>query len=277
MGSLLSQRPLGAATLITLAALCATFAYGSAFGTRLFFWFVFWLAAFHWIVGRRVFSQNQLRMIDYPYLSMAAIGLFLLAADEQTDRDEYTREYREITSPSTLSGLRRYVDGSSQLFCSDTNSNSYVPEFCRWAADLRVFLSQDIKVNQLRAKLSESKELLDHADWGGWWEWLEQSLLAISLVPSKPGEVKIVPPNVDIEIVRLQARRAARAEALTIVNSMERIIEAGDTPPAVSTMAPPRHGLPYGVGKTIIWPFVLAVAVALRITRVTAEVSGWAK
>jgi hypothetical protein len=33
----------------------------------------------------------------------------------------------------------------------------------------------------------------------------------------------------------------------------------------------------YGIFKTIYWPFFLAVALALRLTKVTADVTAWAR
>jgi hypothetical protein len=33
----------------------------------------------------------------------------------------------------------------------------------------------------------------------------------------------------------------------------------------------------FGIGQTLLWPFALAIALALRITRVSVEVKNWAR
>jgi protein O-GlcNAc transferase len=33
----------------------------------------------------------------------------------------------------------------------------------------------------------------------------------------------------------------------------------------------------FGIGQTVLWPFILSLALALRITKVTIEIEKWAR
>ncbi|WP_456671119.1 hypothetical protein [Bradyrhizobium sp. USDA 3240] len=48
------------------------------------------------------------------------------------------------------------------------------------------------------------------------------------------------------------------------------------TPPIKEPDANEKKELLFGVGQMLIWPFLLAAALALRLTKVTIDVYGWA-
>lgn len=50
-----------------------------------------------------------------------------------------------------------------------------------------------------------------------------------------------------------------------------------DAPPQSASQRDERSEVVFGLGQWVIWPFLLAYALALRITKVTVDVFEWAK
>ncbi|WP_063682910.1 hypothetical protein [Bradyrhizobium stylosanthis] len=231
--------------------------YGSTFfverpdyEVRLLTWFFALFFLFHWWFGAmKKLTPTKARLIDYVYLGIAAVGVFVLAINYQHKRYEYTqlevqdegrrllgKEYRELLD--TIKALQHAscIPEKVQL----------VPLYCE----------QIKKLNRDMQEESESETRLDFS-------------LAVDRYLRQ-----IKPPDSN-DALRTQSFRQIGEEIEKLRTVQDRIKLDSDfvrfhAPISSDDVRISSHGL-------FAWPFILAFALALRITKTTIEVLDWAK
>jgi len=250
------------------------------FTSILVLWFLFWLGLFHWILCRWLsITQTAVRLIDYPYLVTAALGVFLIAAESHQHREKYTGQLDDIRAPPTRAGLKAHVAANIKEYC-EFELKALIPEsYCQWMRNLQQFVATDYSVAELRERIQQSRELADANDWGTF-------LAAVKYGTSRPRrtvpgskEPIFYSPEQEIGFAQEGHVYAGGVRARLTIRSMEKVA-AGLEPKAApfeEPVPPDPADVAWGIAHVIFWPFFLSLALALRLTKTTAEVSGWVK
>jgi hypothetical protein len=106
-------------------------------------WFLFLLCLFHFIFFYRTSTtKRQVKAIDYPYLVIGGLAIYLAFADSERTRTQYISTLDEITAPSTTAGLQSFIHSAMDRFCFV--NGLYVPaNFCHWSNQIAQFLSHE--------------------------------------------------------------------------------------------------------------------------------------
>jgi hypothetical protein len=249
-------------------------------------WFLFLFSLCHLVFfWRKSTTPREVKLIDYPYLLIGAFSIWLAVANGQKEREIYVREFDEMASPSTVEGLQSLLKSSQDKFCN--YSTDYKPEnYCEWVFGVSNFFAEPFTFLQLRYKIDDMENAIPSSI------IRDQGHMIVFYFTSLNGGkhllhlVKLIDPlgwfsffgNWDTEPITIQP--IANLTYTAIIRSMQKIEkQAGEpsaTPDASQASVTTLGSIALGLGKVVLWPFVLAVAVALRITKVTADVTGWA-
>ncbi len=231
---------------------------------QLIAFFMAFLCFFHWVYFRsEAITQAQVRLIDYPYLLAAGVGILLLANQGARDRAAYDRALDEIAATTRPQQLKGIVERSISQLCAPAPDRKRYDEYCTWARDIAAFLGAPYTQAQLIHKIRESEALFR----ASWWR-IKFELWA--LLPE--------PPSGEGLQERGDGTVLAQADARTIIDFLNAIRERQET--RISALPPQAEGqtdLNEVFYRFILWPFVFAFALALRLTKVTADVTDWAK
>lgn len=245
----------------------------------LFLSFVFWLGIGHWWLCRNLWvTQWHVRLIDYHYLSAAAVSILLAATQYQDDRTRYAQMLDDVFVPNNKAGLEAFLDGELKTSCAVPDS--FVPtQFCDWLKQLRPFFDSSYSRADLEARIDEAGALLAKEQWDSWWVTL--GIFATYGEGSGPRRnmVDINSPQ-GRQRLALEMQQSAGRAVRFVIRSMEKIAVTQFNPPnTVVAGKQPEGFIPAikGLGKTVAWPFLLIFALGIRFIKVTAEVSGWAK
>jgi hypothetical protein len=239
-------------------------------------WFLLLLALSHLVFfWRTSTTARQVKLIDYPYLLIGAFSIWLAVASGQKERAIYVKELDEMTAPATVNGLRSLLNSSREKFCEA--STDYKPEnYCEWTLGVSHFLSEPFTLSQLQQAINDTENTVptyiirDQGHLLGFYftslSGLEHLTHIVNLNPF--GWVSLL-QNWDNEPITIQP--VANLTYAAIITS-----EPSRTPGTSEVSVTTLGSIAIGLGKVVLWPFVLAIAVALRITKVTADVTGWA-
>jgi hypothetical protein len=243
-------------------------------------WFLFWLSAAHWDFARNEqLTQTHVRMIDYLYLSAAAGSIFLAVPQYRDARDRYLRMLDELSVPSDKAGIVRLLDDESSYTCAPSLIEFAPDRYCDWIAGLRMFFDTTYTAFDLETRAKAGREVIDAEGWTSWWvTWR----LFVSYGEDDGSRRMIMNPNSLTDRVRLtlHAELAAGRMADRITHGMDRIAEARFVNAGEVVLRPESVGFFPAVGglwPSALWPILLAFALAIRLVKVTAEVSGWVK
>lgn len=213
-------------------------------------WFAFWFFACHWAAASYTrLTLAQSRSIDYVYLGVATIGVFVLAMNYEEDRYEYRQNQYVAEAKVQLQKTKQDLDTAllkhQQALCQ-LNIVTSMPEYCTQAKKL---------VQDYRAE-DRTKDTADGS------RAINQYMLDVH-ASKDADETK----NQLYRIVEneLQNLRGAHLR----VSFDLRYIEF-QTPM-------PRESETHSAWQIFTWPFILAFALALRLTRTTIEVLNWAQ
>jgi hypothetical protein len=269
-------------------------------------WFLCLTGLFHY----KYFSstdvrQVHIRAIDYPYIGFAVVGFFLLLWGQQ-DRDLYWEKtsqavsnfYYAISSftfepnvpqtpkrpvapaiwvPSTENDLRLYVEDLRAYHCEevDEERKALGQEFCSLISDVITFLDTGNRY-EIWAKVLDGFN--SFADENGLTEYLPS--LSSLQKPTPIGGVPSFSPQYHKRYwYKLRLNRETRA----ILESLDRLTPRHVRLVGGEWMRPEEDGnksffqVVGAIFKFVLWPFILAVSLGLRLTKVTADVTGWAK
>lgn len=275
------RRIAGWTAIVTFVSFVGGF-YFLSFGFDLFFWFVFWLAFFHWVLcGWLGITETQVRLIDYPYLVAAATGIFLLAVESQAPRDEILRQYDDFRAPPTKLGLQAHVADRIQQYCVSTIPEIVPRKYCQWMMGLREFLASDFSAEDLRHRIADSQKLADSEEWGRYLTWT-YTRVCIPPRRTQPGSNRPIyyPPESEKVFAANSEQCASGFSARLTIHSMEKVLDSMSVkavPVQKETPTPSAWSIFINLFHQILWPFALALALALRLTKVTADVTGWAR
>ncbi|MCS3761650.1 hypothetical protein [Bradyrhizobium centrosematis] len=213
-------------------------------------WFAFCFFTCHWGAAAYTdITQAQSRSIDYVYLGVATVGVFVLALNYEADRYEY-RQNRilsraEIALKETKKHVEDTVVHNQQTLCQ-LAVVSLDSTYCERAKQL---------VLDYRAE-DRSK------DYPRGSEALNRYLSDVKTPRDETEPNKHIYRIIDAELTELLR---ARLRLFIDFNFIE------------FQRPMPREVKPQPEWQIFTWPFILAFALALRLTRTTIEVLDWTK
>jgi len=231
------------------------------YAIKLSVWFVFWLSMFHCYYAVKQVTTREARKIDYWYLSIAAIGVLFFAIGYSDQRLDYLGQFERGMVESNADGAVshvKYVAGEYlNIACNLSDSQATTEADCDRAQEM--FRSS-------RKPLTASTMAQLGVDFSKVYEAEKEKGVV--------GYQKRVDGFSRDELLRTMGRVQSAIE-----DAVERM-KRNDSMPA--WQPPPKQGrdtykVLLGLGQVVLWPFILALALALRITKVTIEVERWAK
>ncbi len=236
-------------TGISVLAVIGAFAWSPYYLVELGACFLFFLFAFHWAFGARSgLTVTQARMIDYIYLGTAAIGVFLLALNYEEKRYEYVQletqdKIRKQLEKSQVD-LAEGVQDLQRAACIPVVVQ-VMPQYCDRAKKLGLALAVEDKSETNKNYSVAVTEYLND----------------------------VAPPDLDDYGRQLYRRIEAANQELK-----SRQLSVKIDLLSIEFQAPmPPDDIRNTTFGLFLWPFVLAFAFALRITKTTIEVLDWAK
>jgi hypothetical protein len=213
------------------------------------FSFLALLSAFHAIAGfGNILTQAQARAIDYVYLGVAAIGIFVLALNYEGKRQDY--EFSEQTDK--LKNALLLANGEVGNFLSRN--------------DTTVCGTSTIE----KPPFPVHCDLIEKLDWGEATTGVVEDKSKITLTefldrfPPAPAGLEEAFARAQRNLPLLKDARKKAMEA-----SMDLEFHK-DRAKANRDVREENHGL-------FTWPFIIAFAFALRLTRTTIEVFDWTR
>jgi len=213
-------------------------------------WFALWFFACHWIAAAYTqLTAAQSRAIDYVYLGVATIGVFVLAMNYEEDRYEYRQNKyvaeAEVELQKTKQNLASAVVHNQQMLCQ-LNIVSSMPEYCAQAKQL----VQDFQAEDRAKDTADGSPAIN-------------LFLSNIHAPRDADETKKqLYRIVESELLRLQSANLSVKVDLGFIEFQKPM---------------PRGPEQHSAWQVFTWPFILAFALALRLTRTTIEVFDWTK
>jgi hypothetical protein len=251
-------------SFIALLVLMPTFVFSigsrTSFEFRLAVWFFLilsvWHLAFSLMVG---LTATGVRMIDYYYLSIAAIGVFVLAGNASQMRSELERESaergREIYSRSQMALQSKRQDAVTAA----TNYRNVVcnaqfftdEEECSFGGSLVEMLQRDnVTASQVETAFGEV-------------QMRNNTSGPLNFHTLSPKQRELLDPPYD----DLTERRLPVLAAELKVSEQAKQQSVYNPPEPLSRFV--------RLYQSFMWPFILAAAFAIRLTKVTIEVGDW--
>lgn len=232
-----------AAALFSVVFVISLFRDEFGFLSRLAIWFLAFLSYFHANYAlKENLTIDEVRRIDYFYLGAAALGLFILAGNYSEQRAQiYAEMFADVDDK------RIALDSRTSIYAIVACDRRAVPDdnHCKKAEEVRAALKTDPDPPILVKMNSE------------FFQWLHSP---------ESNEPRTVERDAVIDL------------GLKVWESLGPYARAKATAASLKNVKPAEQRPKYDwIGQAVIWPFVLAIAFALRITKVTVEANRWAE
>jgi hypothetical protein len=194
-------------------------------------------------------TQRKVRRIDYWYLSAATIGMLFAVAAYSNQRDAVIAKMFLIAHETAEEPIREKVVSSvndlSKLLCEGTIAKvSLAPceGLKKFSGDIKPHLAP-LQINSLKERLSKD----------------------VTLPYARLFPKDLLVPNLFTPFSTVEIRLDGWAEFMQ------------SAPSQTTLQRDEQAEIMFGLGQWVIWPFLLAYALALRITKVTIDVFEWAQ
>jgi hypothetical protein len=196
-------------------------------------------------------TQRKARQIDYWYLGIAAIGLLLFAAGYSHQRDVTIARMMVKVHENGEAPIRFEVDKSmarlSEFLCGAFVIKSKQP--CEGLRKIR----WEVKPNLSATAISDLQERFTNE-------------VGVPYGLAYKVEEIVRNQNIFLPLSVVQVR----------MDDWRKYMADAPAQPAADIVDEEAE-IMFGLGQWVIWPFLLAYALALRITKVTVDVFEWAK
>lgn len=225
--------------------------WNASFGWLLLVWFAIWLAIFHWQYAHaEKITVRHVKLMDYWYLGITAIGIVLVAWGPEKDKDRdrvWALAKAAIAAhidDAYFDHLKSEIDSYEKRACTDT----YAARFANHCAKARLLA-------QKGRRLSASELLMTKS---------ELDDLAADLKEPRDAEQSSIYDAIQ-----------------SVSNSMALLISVRDVHDKLIASAKSKDRPPTGLWLEILqvlgWTLVLPIALALRLTKVTIEAFEWTR
>jgi hypothetical protein len=236
------------AVILAILLLASWFYLELGFTIDLLIWFFFFFCAFHsWAAGTNHLTQTAARKIDYWYLSAAAIAALAASATLPIQRSEY--ELRIPIPTLNEKEIAHHVQDLVHWVCF-AGLKPEMAEKCGGAQTLDARLALPMTEKDYAIAADNFQKQMQE-------EYTPQERDSDVERNFYQTELQVLD---DLKFAASYFRR---------VREREKQLESKGRYPAFTEFW-------YLTGQTFLWPFAFAVALALRITKTTIEVFGWA-
>lgn len=237
---------------VFLLALCFAAYFKAGFVIYLILSFLMFLCTSH---SNYAFAQNitqrKVRRIDHWYLGAPTFGLLFFAAAYSNQREAILTKMFAIAHQTAEEPIREKVVASiatlSEFLCSAEIVRAS-PKPC----DAIKNFSKEVKPHLSAEQIGNLKETFGN----------EVGLPYGRIFSLEQLRTQ---PNLFSPLSVVQIRLSDWSEFMK------------DAPPQSASQRDEQSEIVFGLGQWVIWPFLLAYALALRITKVTVDVFEWAK
>jgi hypothetical protein len=233
-------------TVCAFVALAVELYIRTDFIPTLVTFFIFALCTTHtYYASVKNLTQAQVRKIDYWYLGAATIGLFMFTVGYSEQRDAAVTRSSEYAYQQRKVEFQTEVANALIAYKNETCKN----EFKRLISD------QTCAVGEVIAK-----EITPD---------ISPDLIGHFLYRLKKARIEVIKRGQNVSFERVNKRVE---QSLIFLKTLKE-----NVPKKNNVHTDEEVGLWFSFGQYVIWPFLLAYALALRITKVTADVFEWAK
>jgi hypothetical protein len=180
--------------------------------------------------------------------------------------------------------LETYVTSAINFFCvsDDQFVISTTADFCEWAKGVQRFLSISPSTTDLASEIERSQDIASKKGWAGMLFCRPRHAIRSRPDTDRLGEFPQLhmDPFMDaFDVPPLKKYSDLLCTSSGRANDIIDVLQVMlDNMKLAEPLLPQRpDSTTFGVFKTVIWPFLLAIALALRLTKVTADVTAWAK
>jgi hypothetical protein len=178
----------------------------------------------------------------------------------------------------------RRSDMNSDLTAAERREIS--TKFCDWSRHVRGVIAKDPSISELTKEINmappffpmASCELAEQARTGRTWqermEQYQKPLLGQNPSEELERTLKSVRPQPLKQQMRYLLFCNVDNAGESIVSVLSSMLDNKRLAEPLPPQSPDSTG--YGIFRTIVWPFFAAIALALRLTKVTADVTDWA-
>lgn len=221
--------------------------------------FLFFLCVFHagYAYAQRL-TQRQVRKIDYWYLAAAAIGMILFALNYTEQREAYLGKASVFAFRAREAKLVQETREKLDLYI-EASCGEIVTQASKAQCGIAKGFTERFKAGMTTAELSDVER-----------SFRQQLIKTYSAIER---QYKATYPN-EPDPHRAYFMQAARFEVA--LEELRDAVAAAPNATKTKTIDEEAEVL-LGLGQTIAWPFLLAFALALRISKVTVDVFGWAE
>ena len=196
-------------------------------------------------------TQRRVRTIDYWYLGAAAFGLLLFAAAYSNQRETVLTKVLVVAHQSAEAPIREDVFASltdlSKFLCDEVILRAS-PTPCEGLKKFRAEIKPHLSPEEIKG-LSE--------------KFTKDVVLPYGRI--FPLEKLRADPSLFSPLSIIQVR----------LNDWAAFMR--NAPPQTASQRDEESEIIFALGQLVIWPFLLAYALALRVTKVTIDVFEWAK
>jgi hypothetical protein len=232
---------IGVATLAGIAWFNQT-----SYVVRLALWSIMWLGGFHaYFAFHNGLTQRLVRTLDYYYLVTGGLAILVLAASYTEQRRMYSALWTENAFNRVIGSERRSFDTAIAEYAKISCRESQVVQpDCRIALELATLPESGMPFDEMRRRI----ELLRS-------ELPKESDRSNELEDAAYRSFETV-------LVWIRFSKASTDSDRWQPSAKQELDESA---------------IFFGWWYTLMWPMVLAAAIALRITKVTIEVLEWTK
>jgi hypothetical protein len=232
-------------------------------------WFGAFLGGFHaYFAFRLDWTTADNRALDYYYLGTAALSLLLFAGTYENQRAKFIEMVALDIEQQLADGFKKRLRAETAYYRDEAcaTETERGKRHCEKANELSLWINSDHNAEETK-QAADGFDAFVASDLAGYpLQWVTRNEQGVDIavtrnVTRRPeGMLWYGPPAVQKafkDLLAFEAKSQKHPRSNDIQNYLE----------------PPNVWL--GFGQTVLWPFVLAIAFALRITKTTIEVRKW--
>ena len=256
--------------IISLGALWYVSSGAYPYLVKLVLWFVSCLSGCHALFAFEFeLTERAAKVIDYVYLGVASVGVLYLALGYSDQRTEFQKRYEKAGAQLQIGSRKALAEDFSKRYAElACKIHSSVREkHCERAKELFASLKAASSEKELSSIVDDFKGFL------------------FAEIPDNESKAdgpvrETGRPNIPIDEPTEYLTISLAISTISAIENTILAIKGNAALPEWSPSGkqePSYHDLYFGLVQTAFWPFILAFALALRITKVTIDVFDWAR
>jgi hypothetical protein len=219
----------------------------------------------------------HVRLIDFPYLLIVAIGIFILTVHSSEQREAYLDKYNDFflrqIERQHIEQLWPALKTYKQFACINAEEIVLLKLHCAFAGEVEKIASDSTPISERIEILSRVRVLFQRISQEDDKRFSGAFDILVQMEGKSPSDQKALREKY-AEFSRVNTF-GTYEQVKTHFNIIERDIRARAEEAQRTRAEDGILRILFVVGYTAIWPFVFLFALALRLTKVTMEVLAW--